>query len=148
MNLTDHFTLERLTHSDYAVRNNIDNTPNADQIENLKTLAQTLERVQKLLGGEIHVNSGYRCLKLNAALKGSQNPPSAHLEGYAADFTCPSFGTPLEICTAISKNRIPFDQLILEFGAWTHISVNPRMRQEVLTAHFTNGKVTYTQGLA
>ena len=36
MNLSRNFTLQELTKSDTAVRLNIDNNPNADQIEKLK----------------------------------------------------------------------------------------------------------------
>lgn len=145
MQLSQHFSLEELTHSDLATRKGIDNAPNVDQIENLKTLAGTLEQVRELLGHPIHINSGFRGIKLNAALGGAK--ASAHLEGLAADFVCPEFGTPQEICIEIAASNITFDQLIQE-GAWVHISVDPRFRLQVLTAHFEGGKATYTSGLS
>ena len=145
VNLSNSFTLEELTFSQTAVRKEIANVPNDEQIANLTDLAQSLERVQSLLGSELHISSGFRSPKLNAAIGGSVN--SAHMEGYAADFVCPGFGGPKEICEAIRDSQIPFDQCIFE-GTWCHFSVDPRLRGEVLTASFSNGKPSYTSGIA
>ena len=150
MNLSNSFTLETLTFSETAIRKGLDNTPNADQIENLTVLAQALERVRNILGSSLLIHSGFRSPKVNAAVGGSST--SSHLEGYAADFVCPGFGTPKEVCQALKDGAVPFDQLIQEGGGpngggWVHFSVDPRMRGEVLTASFSNGKPSYTQGL-
>ena len=144
MTLTEHFTLAELVHSSTAIRLGIDNTPPEEIIANLRILAQGLERIRAVLGHPMHIDSGYRCDVLNAAVKGSKN--SAHMQGYAADFTCPAFGTPLEIVKVIIGSGIKFDQCIQE-GTWVHISFDPRIRGEVLTAHFRNGEVNYTQGV-
>lgn len=144
MNLSDNFTLEQLTASSVALRKGISNVPDADQIENLKLLAATLEQVQFLLGSPLSIDSAFRCPKLNSAVGGAAT--SAHLEGYAADFTCISFGEPIVICKVIESSGIHFDQCIQE-GTWVHLSAAPSMRQQVLTATFVNGKATYSQGL-
>lgn len=94
--LTPHFTLEELCQSDYAVRHGIDNSAPASLHDSLLMLAEGLERVRLVLGYPLRINSGYRCGKLNTAIGGAKN--SAHTEGRAADFVCPAFGTPLEIC--------------------------------------------------
>ena len=143
--LSEHFTLEDLTRSDVAIRKNLDNIPNAELIENLVELALALEKVRALLGYPIHINSAYRSVKVNAAVGGAYN--SAHCLGYAADFTCEEFGTPQEVTQAIIDAGIAFDQLIYE-GTWCHFSIDPRMRSEVLTAHFDGGRATYTEGIA
>jgi hypothetical protein len=143
VNLSNNFTLAQLTASETAIRRGIANDPTPEQIANLVDLAATLERVQELVG-PIHINSAFRSLKLNSVIGGSVT--SAHLDGYACDFTAPGFGTPLEVCQAIAGAGIPYDQLIEE-GHWCHISVRPPLRQEVMTAHFDAGKVTYTVGL-
>lgn len=140
MNLSNSFTLEQFTFSETAIRKGLDNTPNDEQIANLTDLAQSLERVQQLLG-PLHISSAFRSPKVNAAIGGSST--SAHMEGYAADFTCPSFGTPLEVCKAIAASDLSFDQLIQE-GTWAHLSIDPRMRRELLTATFSGGKATYS----
>jgi zinc D-Ala-D-Ala carboxypeptidase len=144
MRLTEHFMLEELTRSEIAVRKGLDNTPTEDVIQNLNILAGALERVRDLLGGPIHISSAYRSPKVNSAVGGSKT--SAHLEGLAADFTCPAFGTPKEICIEIAASGLAFDQLIYE-GSWVHLSVDPRYRQQTLTATFSSGRATYSPGL-
>ena len=118
--MTPHFSLEELTFSDTAVRLGINNNVTDPTIlSNLHELAVGLEQIRDLLNAPLHINSGYRCLLLNGAVKGSIN--SAHIQGWAADFTCRLFGTPLEIVKEVVKAGIKFDQCIQE-GAWVHIS--------------------------
>lgn len=121
MKLTPHFTLHELTFSETAVRLGIDNTPTPRIVENLQFLAERLEEVRELLGGKaMRVSSGFRCQKLNDAVKGSLT--SQHRYGLAADFTCEAFGSPRDIVRALDKSPLKFDQLILEFDRWVHIS--------------------------
>lgn len=129
--LTSNFTLEELIFSETALRKKLDNTPDAETLENLKTLALGLEEVRYILGHPIHINSGYRSPKVNSAI-GSKST-SAHVKGYAADFVCPQFGTPREICHRLMDSMIDFDQLIYEYDSWVHFSVDPKMRRQVLT---------------
>ena len=115
------FSMDELTHSDTAARHGIDNTPNDNQKENLYKLAMEMEDVRELLNNKpIFISSGYRCLALNELL-GSKKT-SAHIKGLAADFTCRQFGTPNEIVFALINSDIPYDQVILEFDRWVHIS--------------------------
>lgn len=145
MNLSSNFTLEELIHSETAVRKGLDNTPDAETIEKLKQTANGLEQVRALLNVPIHVNSGYRSIKVNSSVGGSQN--SQHCKGEAVDFIAPQFGTPQEVCRAIMDSTIEYDQLIFE-GDWVHISFTDAPRQSNLTAHFGNGRTIYTQGIA
>jgi putative chitinase len=140
VNLTPHFTLEELTTTNKA----LDNTPSKEMIEVLRTTAFHMERVRELLGNvSIKVSSGYRSPEVNKAVGGSKT--SAHLLGYAVDFT--AYGhTPLTIANTLAKSDLKFDQLIYE-GTWVHISFDPKMRREVLTARFKNGKATYLKGI-
>jgi len=48
------------------------------------------------------------------------------------DFTCPKFGTPAQIVAALVESDIQFDQVILEFQRWVHISFSPRNRRQAL----------------
>jgi zinc D-Ala-D-Ala carboxypeptidase len=131
MNLTPHFTLEELTASQSAARLGLDNTPPPEMLATLKRTAQLLEEVRALLGKPVLVSSGYRAPAVNRAVGGAQN--SAHMLGCAADFSCPSFGSPLDICRAIVRSDIAFDQVIHEFRAWVHIAWAPSPRKMVLT---------------
>jgi zinc D-Ala-D-Ala carboxypeptidase len=118
MNLSDHFTLEELTITSHR---EFDNTPNADQINNLTRVAQLLEQVKALLGGKpVMVNSGYRSPQVNLAV--GSKPTSQHCLGCAADIRVPGM-TPDEVVQAIKASDIQYDQLIREFDSWTHISV-------------------------
>lgn len=130
MQLSSHFSLEELTASEYAARHAIDNLPPLDALENLRRAAAGMEIVRGMLGAPIHVNSGYRSTRLNAAIGGVAS--SAHLTGHAVDFISPQFSAPHAVACAIREARIGFDQLILEYG-WVHISFAPAMRGEMLT---------------
>ena len=115
------FSMDELTHSDTAARHGIDNTPNDNQKENLYKLAMEMEDVRELLNNKpIYVSSGYRSLALNELL-GSKKT-SSHIKGLAVDFTCRQFGTPNEIVFALINSDIPYDQAIVEFDKWTHLS--------------------------
>lgn len=141
MKLTEHFTLDEMTQSQEALRKGLDNTPSQAVIENLKMTAYHMEKVRELLGKPIFISSGYRSPAVNVAVGGSLK--SHHCQGYAVDFKCNSFGTPLDICRKIMASDLKYDQLIYE-GTWVHISFAPSMRRENLHAHFKNGKASYT----
>jgi len=121
VNLSTHFTLEELTRSEIAARNGWDNTPNEAEIENLKRLAVLLEQVKGAVGMKpVMINSGFRSKKVNDAV-GSKDT-SQHRIGCAADLRVPGM-TPKQVVDACIANAVPFDQIILEFDSWTHISV-------------------------
>ena len=143
--LSDHFSLDEFTASQEATRHSIGNTPSAKVVENLRMLAALLEQVRTLLGGHsIRISSGFRSLVLNRHI-GSFDT-SAHVRGYAADFTCPAFGTPLEVAKEIAESNLKFDQLIYE-GTWVHISCDPQNRRQLITARFEHGHTYYTTGI-
>ena len=145
MQLSKSFKLNEFTASQTATRKGIDNTPAAPIIERLRMLANTLEQIRTLLGdNSIRISSGYRCLALNRAIGSGDS--SAHVQGYAVDFTCPNFGTPKEVANKIAQSDIKYDQIIYE-GTWVHLSVDPRNRRDVLTATFKGGKASYTKGI-
>jgi zinc D-Ala-D-Ala carboxypeptidase len=118
MNLSPHFTLEELTHTDHRELNN---TPNQDEISNLQRLANFLEEVKTVLDGKpIMVNSAFRSKAVNDAV-GSKDT-SQHRIGCAADIRVPSM-TPDQVVRAIIASGIGYDQVIREFDRWTHISI-------------------------
>ena len=118
--LTPHFTLEEFTFSQTAARKGIDNTPHEGILDNLCVLANGMEDVRNLLNAPIHVSSGYRCPELNDLL-GSKRT-SQHTQGLACDFTSNAYGSPQIIFADIISSDIRYDQLILEFDRWIHIS--------------------------
>jgi zinc D-Ala-D-Ala carboxypeptidase len=134
MNLSEHFTLEELTNSETAARNNWDNTPNATEMANLVRLAAFLEEIKQALGGKpVMINSAFRSKAVNDAVGSSDK--SQHRVGCAADIRVPSM-TPDEVVKAVIASGIKYDQIIREFDRWTHISIpnNPedKPRQQAL----------------
>jgi len=124
MNLSEHFTLEELTHTEHR---ELENIPNEQELANLKRLAEFLETVKSVLGGKpIMVNSAFRSKAVNDAV-GSKDT-SQHRVGCAADLRVPSM-TPDEVVKAIIASGIGYDQVIREFsdpvkgGGWTHVSI-------------------------
>ena len=119
--LTANFSLEELTRSEAADRNGWDNTPNAQEIENLKRLAALLQQVKTAVGGKpVMINSGFRSKQVNDSV-GSKDT-SQHRLGCAADIRVPGM-KPREVGEACIAAGVPFDQIILEFDSWTHVSV-------------------------
>jgi zinc D-Ala-D-Ala carboxypeptidase len=116
--LSEHFTLEELTHTDHR---ELSNEPNESETTNLVRLANFLEQVKELLGGKpIMVNSAFRSKTVNDAV-GSKDS-SQHRVGCAADIRVPGM-TPDEVVKAIIASDLGFDQVIREFDRWTHLSV-------------------------
>ncbi len=149
MQLTPHFSLSEMTHSEAAIRLDIDNTPPAAVIERLRGVAHNiLEPVRAHFGKPVRLNSAYRSPKVNAAVKGAST--SQHLRGEAADFEVPGYSNG-EVAAWVRANLV-FDQLILEAytpgqpsSGWVHCSwkAGP-LRHSVLT--FIPGR-GYFEGL-
>ena len=133
MQLSEHFTLEELTHTDHR---ELSNEPNESETENLKRLAEFLEQVKTVLGGKpVMVNSAFRSKAVNDAV-GSKDT-SQHRVGCAADLRIPGM-EPNEVVKAVIASGIEYDQIIREFDRWTHISVpnkttdNPRRQALII----------------
>ena len=123
--MTPHFTLAELTHTDHR---QFDNTPNAAELANLKRLAEFLEVVKTTLGGKaVMINSAYRSKAVNDAV-GSRDT-SQHRLGLAADFRVPGM-TPDAVVRALLA--LPYDQIIREYDAWTHISISDKPKRQAL----------------
>lgn len=133
--LSEYFTLEEMILSQTAARRGYDNRPAEPIVRRLAALCrEVLDPAREHLG-PLRISSGYRSPALNAAVGGSRS--SAHCLGYAAD-VIPLQSTKRELAWWLSKN-VAFDQLILEFGtpeepAWIHVSIDPRLRGQILRA--------------
>lgn len=154
MNLSSHFILAELTRSEVAIRKGFDNTPSVTEVESLKALCENiLEPLRVHIACPIHINSGFRGPKANAAVGGASS--SQHCRGEAADFEVNGMSNAALAKTIIDLN-LPFDQLILEFhtpgdpnSGWVHCSYRKdgTNRGEVLTISRVNGKTSTTKGL-
>ena len=152
MRLSDNFSLHEFVRSQTATRHNIDNTPNEEVIENLKSLCiGVLQPVRDYFQKPMIISSGFRCEELNTKIGGSKT--SQHVHGQAADIEVLEVGN-LELSDWIHTN-LSYDQLILEFytpgipdSGWVHVSYKSEgNRKSILTAMKENGKTVYKPGL-
>ena len=147
MNLSRNFTLSELTKSDTAIRKGINNNPNAEQIEKLKSLCENILQPVRDHFGRVKVTSGFRSPELCIAVNSSID--SQHAKAEAADFEVIGVDN-TELSDWIHKN-LPYDQLICEFytpgepnSGWIHCSYIPEGRRaSYLWAYRSEGKTKY-----
>ena len=108
--LSPNFSLSEFTHSQTAIENAIDNTPDEKSLESLKNLCKNLlQPLRDMLGKPIHVTSGYRCKELNRLVGGV--PTSQHVKGEAADCYCTD--GPEFLLQVLLDSGLEFDQAIV-----------------------------------
>mgnify|MGYP001385777539 FL=1 len=147
--ISKHISDKEATKSITALRLGIDNTPNGNSYNNMKTLAANVfEPLREWVGGPIKITSMYRSTELNEAIGGSKT--SQHCKGQAIDID-DIYGhkTNAEMFDYI-KDNLEFDTLIWEFGSgdnpdWVHISYVDleKNRKRILKAVRDQGKVKY-----
>lgn len=150
MYLSEHLTLAELIRSESAKRNGISNMPTTEHIANLKLLAENIfEPIRLNFRCPILISSGYRSAELNASIKGSSKT-SQHSLGQAIDIDMDgtNYGVDNQEIFYFIKDKLPFDQLIWEFGNdknpdWVHCSYSDRHRREVLIGYKQNGTTHY-----
>lgn len=121
--LSEHFTLEEMTHSNTAVALGIPNEPDEIIEENLRQLCvQVLEPLREYMGKPLHINSGYRCPQVNAAVGGSKT--SQHMKGQAADVAANNLKDARKMLEFVAA-ECRFDQCFVETNGktyWLHVS--------------------------
>ncbi len=139
--LSPHFKLSEFLHTDNPAYVAANQQVTTDQVEKLRQVALLGEQVRSLLGGGLHVNSGYRCPQLNAAIGSSAR--SQHLLAEAMDFhrfgqeyTAATLDSDFRLIMAAAKaGQLRFGQLIQEsakryngVSLWIHISLGAPWR--------------------
>jgi len=82
--ISEHISEKEAVKSITALRLGIDNTPDADSLNNMKIIAEKVfEPLRKWVGGPIKINSFFRSSALNQAIGGSSR--SQHCQGRALD---------------------------------------------------------------
>ena len=131
--ISKHITLQEATESATALRMGIKNTPNEVELEAMKYVAENLfEPIREWYDKPIKINSFYRCLALNKAVKGSVT--SGHVLGNSIDISGGNKVENKKIFDFIKTSGLDFDQVILEFGGvWIHISLKKeKNRKQIL----------------
>ena len=149
MAISEHISYKEGVYSRTALRRGIKNNPNAEQMENMITIAEEVfEPLRIWVGGPIKINSFFRSPELNKAIGGSGK--SQHCHGQAIDID-DTFGkmSNAEMYEFIKEN-LDFDQIIWEFGDdnnpdWVHISYvsAEENRKRCLKAYKEKGKTKY-----
>lgn len=131
-----YFTLKEMLSSATASEQGFDEqfTPPVEVVNNLEALCKNILDPLREAVGPIRVTSGYRCKRLNTAVKGSNT--SQHTKGQAADIKGIKVSN-AELFHKIQKMNLPFDQLIWEYGTeqdpdWVHVSFGPLNRKQIL----------------
>ena len=134
--LTKNFSLHEMLVSQTAARFGFNEQfdPSDKVVENLDALCKNiLQPLRDAIKTPVHVNSGYRCLRVNTSIGGASK--SQHLTGHAADIEDFKNGNEF-IMRRIVEMGLPFDQIINEFNfQWVHVSFDPnRERRQILEA--------------
>lgn len=125
--MSKYFQLSEFIYSDTAKRRGINNTPSSDVIENLKVLAEVLDKIREAWGSAIIITSGYRCDILNKTVGGVSN--SSHLTGNACDMQPVNFKQSdfnKFVIEFVASNNIKFDEIIRERSInkeWLHFAL-------------------------
>ena len=128
--LTEHFTLEELTHSatlDALIKENPGwrgvNDPAPWVVHNLERLADVLETIRLEYDGPLRISSGFRSPILNSKVRGSTK--SRHCMGLAADIVFDNFQKALWfMILALSKEQT-HECYLSSYGNgfWVHYSI-------------------------
>lgn len=124
-----HFTINEFEKSAKACQLEIDNTIPSIQKKNIEKLVNlVLDPLREAIKAPIIISSGYRCSRLNKAVRGVPN--SQHIDGLAADITFHSRDTYCywAYCLLKSPNhpyRKHIDQCIYyEKRGFIHVSIS------------------------
>lgn len=140
--ITKNFSLDEMIFSDVAIRNGILNLPNTYQRISLERLCKyILQPIRDHYKRPVIVLSGYRCPLLNTLVNGSKD--SQHMRGEVGDIIIRKI-KPRDIWTwLILYSGLDYDQVILEFNIWIHVSFSGRRRKKNTIARHSGGKVVY-----
>lgn len=128
--ISKNFNFFEFEESETARKRRINNVITSTEVrDSIKALVENvLQPLRDAWGKPLHINSGYRCPELNAAVGGV--PTSQHVKGEAADIAC---SEPHMLAQLACDLGLPFDQLIL-YPTFVHFShrLDGNQRQKVL----------------
>jgi hypothetical protein len=132
MNLSAHFTLAEFVASAVAAERGLDNSLPDELLANAVATCEMMERIRSELSARagytvpVLLTSGYRSPAVNLAVGSSST--SDHPRAQAADWSAPSYGTPLQLCRVLAPlvSVLGIGQLIYECPTpdrrWVHTS--------------------------
>ena len=132
MKLSKHFSIEEFERSDRAKKLYkqtkdpvwLNRMPANVRMNAVVLCENVLEKVRAHFGMPIYISSGYRCPRLNKAVKGAIT--SQHMKGQAADIYIQNKEMPLKAVCDWMVKHLDYDQIIWETrtsgSKWIHVS--------------------------
>lgn len=125
--ISKHFTFYEAVNSTSAKKYGLKNYPSRGDFKTIKYTAGRMEKIRKIVGKPLTVNSWYRSPNTNRLIGGSST--SSHRYGLAVDFSIP--GNARIAFDRIRKSRYSFDQMIYyRKRNYVHISFRKNKRTE------------------
>lgn len=128
--ISKNFSYREFEESETAKARGITNVISSFEVRDaVRELTNTvLQPLRDAWGLPLHVNSGYRCPKLNAAVGGAAT--SQHIKGEAADIKAEH---PIKLAQLAYDLGLPYDQMII-YPTFVHFShkLHGEQRRQVL----------------
>lgn len=128
--ISKNFSYREFEESETAKAQGITNVISSFEIRDaIRELTNTvLQPLRDAWGQPLHINSGYRCPKLNAAVGGAAT--SQHTKGEAADIKAEH---PVKLAQLAYDLGLPYDQMII-YPTFVHFShkLHGEQRRQVL----------------
>ena len=128
--ISKNFSYREFEESETAKAQGITNVISSFEVRDaIRELTNTvLQPLRDAWGQPLHVNSGYRCPKLNAAVGGAAT--SQHTKGEAADIKAEH---PVKLAQLAYDLGLPYDQMII-YPTFVHFShkLHGEQRRQVL----------------
>ena len=141
--ISKNFSYREFEESETAKAQGITNVISSFEIRDaIRELTNTvLQPLRDAWGQPLHVNSGYRCPKLNAAVGGAAT--SQHTKGEAADIKAEH---PVKLAQLAYDLGLPYDQMII-YPTFVHFShkLHGEQRRQVLYNKSYKGRRTTTK---
>jgi len=145
--LSEHVSYKEAVRSNTAERKGIDNTPNANQLENMIVLCEAIfEPLRIWANNPIYISSFFRSETLNKEVGGSETSKHCAIIGAAIDLDADVYGgkSNAELFHFIRTN-LSFDKLVWEFGSasnpsWVHVSYNEYNNRGLIYTAYRNSE--------
>lgn len=141
MNIGKDFSYKEFEASETADRHGITNVITSFEVRDaVKALVlEVLQPLRNAYGKPMHVNSGYRCPKLNALVGGV--PTSQHVKGEAADIGTGDQTESFRLARLAKTLGLPYDQMIL-YPTFVHFShrLHGAQRRQILYHNSYKGR--------
>lgn len=123
-----YFKLSDFEYSETAIKKGIINKIPKETIPNYEKFMLILDELREEIGCPIHINSGWRCDKLNKLVGGSTTSDHNFIGAAAGDLDTRNKATNIKLFNIIAEkvrlHKLIVNEVILEKGGeWVHLSI-------------------------